>query len=423
MGNANKHKELLQLIEYATILSSDKVFKNEETMQKIILLLEDEILKKYHKYPIYFSESENSYRTYIKDDTNAHKRKAIKRRRKEDLVAFLVNFYKEQYLDNSRMNMTLRQLYEEWMLYRRDSTSTKAGTIRKNKGEWDKFYRDSVLADMRVADIKPIDLVRFFRTLTKDRTYTRKCITNIRALLNGILSYALEEEIISSNPLRDVNFKSFTYKPVENQSNNVFTKDDVSKLLEYLNNISEPYALAIQLAFNLFIRIGELKAIKWEDINIDNRSIYLNSQITQEPVLNDDLTFSPKKIEVENHIKGYTSHGFRTEYLTDDAIRILEKVREINPDGEFIFMPHGRPMSTDRFNIYLKRYCKQANIPYHSSHKIRFFTASVAYNGQNLVTISKMLGHSQTATTMHYLRDVIQENNLADTFQNLGYKG
>lgn len=160
--------------------------------------------------------------------------------------------------------------------------------------------------------------------------------------------------------------------------------------------------------------------MRWENIDLEKRTIYLNNQLLQEPTLNDDLTFSHKETKLESYIKGCTSHGFRKQYLTDDAVRILKQARELNPDREFVFMPYGRPMTTDRFNIYLKRYCKKAGIPYHSSHKIRFYSASAAYNGTNLATISKMLGHSQTATTMHYLRDVIQEDNLEETFRNLG---
>ena len=148
---------------------------------------------------------------------------------------------------------------------------------------------------MRMTDIKPIDLIRFFRKVTKDREYTRRRITNARSVLSGIFSYAVEEEIITHNPILDVDFKKFSYKPVENQSDNVFKKDEVEKLLPYLRNINEPYSLAIQLAFCLFIRIGELKALTWENIDLVNRSVYLNSQITQEPTLNDDLSFSTKK--------------------------------------------------------------------------------------------------------------------------------
>ena len=306
------------------------------------------------------------------------------------------------------------------MIYRRDNTSTKNGTLRNDKIEWNKFFEHSILADMRMTDIKPIDLIRFFRKVTKDREYTRRRITNARSVLSGIFSYAVEEEIITHNPILDVDFKKFSYKPVENQSDNVFKKDEVEKLLPYLRNINEPYSLAIQLAFCLFIRIGELKALTWENIDLVNRSVYLNSQITQEPTLNDDLSFSHKKIKVENYIKGCTSHGYRKEYLTDNALEVLKKAKELNPDGEFVFMPYGRPMNTERFNVYLKRYCNAVGIPYHSSHKIRFYSASIAYNGHNLATISKMMGHSQTATTIHYLRNVMQEDDLTETFKNLG---
>jgi hypothetical protein len=42
-------------------------------------------------------------------------------------------------------------------------------------------------------------------------------------------------------------------------------------------------------------------------------------------------------------------------------------------------------MTTDSFNRRLKKYCKEAGVPYHSSHKIRFYNASTAFDGNNLI--------------------------------------
>ncbi|MGL6199121.1 MAG: hypothetical protein ACRC3H_09345 [Lachnospiraceae bacterium] len=126
----------------------------------------------------------------------------------------------------------------------------------------------------------------------------------------------IEEEITEHNPVSDVNFKQFTYKPVANQQDNVFSKEEVITLLTYLATIKdEPYALAIQFAFYLFIRVGELKAIKWNDINYEEKTVLLCKQALIERELQDDLTFAPRKITVVEQMKGNTSHGTRKLYL------------------------------------------------------------------------------------------------------------
>ena len=93
---------------------------------------------------------------------------------------------------------------------------------------------DTYLSKIPLKDIDPVTLIRFFRWLTKDCDKTRRCISNARGVLNGILSFAIEEGILISNPLRDVNFKDFTYKPVEEQIDNVYTQEEADKLLDAL---------------------------------------------------------------------------------------------------------------------------------------------------------------------------------------------
>ena len=82
--------------------------------------------------------------------------------------------------------------------------------------------------------------------------------------------------------------------------------------------------------------------------------------------------------------------------------------------------PDGKQIVTLTFNKRLKKYCGEAGVPYHSSHKIRFYTASMAYNGENLAQISRMMGHSQVSTTLHYLRDAKQNEDCSELFKKLG---
>lgn len=151
-----------------------------------------------------------------------------------------------------------------------------------------------------------------------------------------------------------------------------------------------------------------------------NKTIYLHTQAVVERELNDDLTFSSREVRIVEQMKGNTEHGFRTQELTDEAIEIIKKAMALNPNGTFLFEPNGKIMTTDRFNRKLKEYCNACGVPYYSSHKIRFYNASTAYTGKNLSTISSLMGHSQTATTLHYLRNVKLNNETKKAFNSLG---
>lgn len=113
-----------------------------------------------------------------------------------------------------------------------------------------------------------------------------------------MLAYAVELGIIDHNPARDIDTKKLTYKPVPPKQDDVYTFHEAQLLLRYLEGLDDPYALAIRLDFNLFIRIGELAVIRWENVNIPNRRVFICQQITHETELNDDLSFSNKKMKL-----------------------------------------------------------------------------------------------------------------------------
>ena len=70
-----------------------------------------------------------------------------------------------------------------------------------------------------------------------------------------------------------------------------------------MKNADTVYPYAIKLFMNMFVRIGELKALKWEDVDWENKKIYIHDQIVSSQKMNDDLTFGPKGTKLVNHIK------------------------------------------------------------------------------------------------------------------------
>ena len=139
---------------------------------------------------------------------------------------------------------------------------------------------------------------------------------------------------------------------------------------------------------------------------------------TKELDMNDDLSFSKQEVISVNHTKKNTPQGKRRLWLTKEAINILETAKSINPYGAFVFMPNDSLMLTDTFNRRLKKYTSEAGVPYYSSHKIRFTTASCLYNGKNLTQVSRALGHSQVSTTLHYFRNVENDEDLLEQMES-----
>jgi integrase len=314
----------------------------------------------------------------------------------------LINLLYEK--DYGRERASLADLYPEWIIWRRDFSPVCDKTLKENVHNWNHYLENEPITQKPLVEVTAKDLVQLFRKWTKNRDMTRKQFNNVKSLLNGIYYYAVEEGIVPHNLAKDINCKQFPFKPVNN-SDDVFTKEERTKLLDYLSSNNDIYSLAIQLDFQLVLRIGELLALRWTDIK--NGNIHIQAQLLTERKVNDDLTFEKREHVTVNYVKGYADQGYRFQPLTDEALRILELIREKNPDGEFILMSDGRQLNANSFNRWLKRYCDECGIVPRSSHKIRFCVASMLYDsGVPLTVLQQLLGHTTTAMTLHYLRRV-----------------
>ena len=153
----------------------------------------------------------------------------------------LIHALTEYYISNYDINITMQYLFEKWLIYRRDETPVKPGTIRKDLSTWNTYCKnvkldDKSLSDIRVSEVSQKYLARFFRNLTKRRQFTKQAVNNIRSIFSGMLSYAVELELIEHNPIHDVDFKRLPFKPVPDKQEDIFTREEAYKLLTYAYN-------------------------------------------------------------------------------------------------------------------------------------------------------------------------------------------
>ena len=106
--------------------------------------------------------------------------------------------------------------------------------------------------------------------------------------------------------------------------------------------------------------------------------------------------------------KTNTSDGIRELPVNDEAARILDQLKVINGDKEYILQSINRgkkPRSGNHFNEHLKKYCEEAGIRYLSSHKTRFYGATALFDaGADPEQIRRIMGHTSLEMTQHYNR-------------------
>ncbi len=284
---------------------------------------------------------------------------------------------------------TMETYFETWMEWREKETSVSRKTIRENRFMWNSLLKDQDITMIPLKELTAKDLIIYFRNITRGRKITRKRFNDLKSIMNGILYLAVENDIIERNCLRDINYKQFSYK-AENTKITPYTEEERLQIINHLGD--DFYSLAIKLDFYLILRIGELKGLRWDDISGDFLHIH----------------------EIIEDIKGHASEGKRYMPLTPKAKEILTQIQTLNPNSEYIFIRDGQPLATVTFNRRLKKCCKELNIEYRSSHKLRFSTASIMYkNGMEDTELQKLLGHTSLNMTHHYLRNITTQEETA----------
>ncbi len=322
---------------------------------------------------------------------------------REELIEKLYNHF---------FSHTFEVVYLEWvdMRIRHGVKSNK--TIQEDLSLLRNVFQKEPIFQMQIAEIKKKDIKYMFERWTGPGLITRKAFVNRKSLLNGVFTYAAENQYIPMTFLPSIGTTELKFKEPRHM-NKAFHLDQREKLLKHLKTLKQDgYTLAIQLALYSTFRVGELRAIRKEDIH--GKKLTIEHQLVEESTFTVDVarkTVSKAPRHVNEKLpKGNSFYSVRDITLIPEAMEIIRKAIEVNPDGEYLFMCHGRPINNDTFNERLRKYCNDAGVPYLSSHKLRFTVASIEKKaGVKTECIQGQLGHSNRAMTEHYINEVVEE--------------
>ncbi len=398
-------KDLLEMLTDGTLKIEELKAATKEAVE---LKKRKEILK---KYKIGYIEKEDRY--YVVFDG-----KQIRKRNRKKLEDEIVRRYRETYESVD----SLKSLWDD--VYARAKEETTSRTWSKYKRYYERFIIGSGIENVAISKLSLSDGYEFFehcRIVTGGMT--KKYWYNILSLIHKFFELAMERELIERNPWENLKPNRQRFKPLEQkrEEDEVFSDMEIKKVCslarEDAANKRSGIPLGIILLFNSGMRIGELTALRWCDI--DDKYIYIN-RITV-PSYDDE----GRHIGFEDIDFTKTVSGIRKIHLTSEGSVVLKKIKQYNeesgyPTGDMdkIFWRtyHGvsSPCNHRSFDARLRRYCKigHLSVP-KSAHDTRRTALTLLYEaGLPLSHIQKIAGHKTIAQTMAYLR--LREDNIDD---------
>jgi integrase len=308
-------------------------------------------------------------------------------------------------------NITFEEFAYEWLeIYRVSGKPKKKGTVRIRKHEIQRLL--DYFAKLKLKDITRKKYQDALNDL-KNRGFAENTLDGAHGTGRMIFKKAIEMELLKKDPTE------YAYVPKDEKTVEEFEKEEIPKYLEkgelslFLKTAKEKglerdYPIFKLLAYS-GMRVGELCALKWKDINFEEESISITK-----------TTYNPT-----NNIRKYelvppkTAKGKRKFDIDPTVLALLEKHqaaqnkvhmknRKKYHDEDFVFAKMdetnpGYPEIIKTIENRMKRLLKLTGLNQElTPHSLRHtHTTLLAEAGLSLPEIMERLGHKDDDTTKH----------------------
>lgn len=372
-------------LEY-DILDLDKIRVALDMQKKYELL-------SMHPYKIYQGKDGKFY-TYLSDEKKGRIFK--KKNTREEIEKVVLDYWKQQI-----ENPTIQDVFEEWNNRKLELKKISQPTHLRNKQTFQRHY--SEIKDKKIKSVSPEFLEDFLEEQIPQHQLTAKGFNNLKTLTRGFFKRAKKRNLIDFNIetiFMEMDLSEREYKKtIKEDYQEVFNEEETEKMLAYLYNHLDLRNLGILLMFVTGIRVGELTALKHEDI--EGNIIKIRRTATRYYDANTEKYIYAVKDSPKSDA------GIRTVIVPLQYAWLMQKIRLQNPFSEYIFVENGKQFTTNCFRSRLRTICRKLNIFPKSPHKIRktYGTILLDNNIDEKFIIGQM-GHTNITTTeTHYHRN------------------
>lgn len=310
---------------------------------------------------------------------------SVKKKRNELLLSLNKNELRKH---KDKNNNDINSLIDSWLLQKKLTIKESSYSryldivnnhIRPELGKLNKKQlNENVISDFIIKKINNGNLIT-------NKKLSSKTVKDIVTILKQIIKYG------------NININICSPKIVKKQIK-ILEIEEQKRLEFYILNNLNNITIGILISLYMGLRIGEVCALKWKNIDLENKRIHVNHTIIRIKDLSKNTPNKTKVIIEEPK----TDNSKRIIPIPPTIIPFLKFIKNKNTDdNNFVLTNNSKFIEPRNYYNKYKKIMKQISIENYDFHSLRHtFATRCIELGFDPKTLSEILGHSDIKITL-----------------------
>lgn len=295
------------------------------------------------------------------------------------------------------IHKTIREIAAAWKEYKRPyvKQSTMAAYVL--------ILENHILPTFGEDNSLPEQSVQAFVLHKIESGLSTKSVKDILIVLKMVMKFGVKKEWMT--------YYEWDIKYPPSSENKVLDVLSVTNHRKILNHIQSHFTfmgLGIYISLSTGLRIGEICALKWSDINVTDGILTVNRTIERIYIIEGEKKHTELVINTPK-----TKNSCREIPMNKELLGMLKPLKKVVNDDYYILTNDERPTEPRTYRNYYKRLMEKLDIPKLKYHGLRHsFATRCIEVGCDYKTVSVLLGHSNISTTLNlYVHPNMEQKN------------
>jgi integrase len=319
---------------------------------------------------------------------------------KDFLTSVSYEVKEDLYLHKTDVNLS--EVADLWLI---DYKTTR---VRPNTISWHENNLKHIkpyMGNKSVQDVSSEVIRKFLNYILDTKSLCPTTVSNVNRTLGQILDYAIEKKYITSNPCRDK--KNLTLLKNIHEENDfeskVISQNEILKIIDCCKD--DQMSVPIALAGLMGLRKGEIRGLKWNNIDFVNKKLELQKQLTRSSKEN----YTTSRLKTKRSRRSLPINDYVLELLKRERERqdnLIKKYGKEKFNNGFICVHTrklallGKPFAHNYYNESLTNILNILDISLIRFHDLRHsYGSNLIYQGVPITIISKLMGHKNPQIT------------------------